>query len=144
MIGVHSPEFGFEKERANVEEAVRELKITYPVPIDSDHAIWQAFNNEYWPADYIIDAKGRIRYHHVGEGDYSQSERGIQQLLKENGAAISDSVVKPSGSGIEAPPGADEQSPETYIGYRRAERFPSPERVGRDSRKTYLRPPILH
>ena len=86
MIGVHAPEFGFEKERANVENAVRELKITYPVAIDSNHRIWQAFNNEYWPADYFIDGKGRIRYHHFGEGEYGESEHVIQQLLKENGA----------------------------------------------------------
>ena len=67
VIGVHAPEFGFEKERANVENAVRELKVTFPVPIDSNHKIWQAFSNEYWPADYFIDGKGRIRYHHFGE-----------------------------------------------------------------------------
>jgi len=66
VIGVHSPEFGFEKERANVENAVRDLKVTYPVAIDSNHTIWQTFNNEYWPADYFIDGKGRIRYHHFG------------------------------------------------------------------------------
>jgi len=70
VVGVHAPEFGFEKEPANVENAVRDLKLTYPVAIDSNHAIWQAFNNEYWPADYFIDGKGRIRYHHFGEGEY--------------------------------------------------------------------------
>ncbi len=140
VIGVHSPEFGFEKQLVNVEQAVRDLKITYPIPIDSNHVIWQALNNEYWPADYIIDAKGRIRYHHFGEGDYAQSEHVIQQLLKENGVDVNDSVVTPSGSGIEAPPGGDEQSPETYVGYRRAERFASPEKVGRDYRKTYTAP----
>src|SRR5499433_1884636 len=74
VIGIHAPEFGFEKERANVENAVRELNITFPVPIDSNHAIWRAFSNQYWPADYLIDAKGRIRYHHFGEGEYDRSE----------------------------------------------------------------------
>ncbi len=85
VIGVHAPEFGFEKERANVENAVRELKVTFPVPIDSNHRIWQAFRNEYWPADYFIDGKGRVRYHHFGEGEYDKSERVIQELLRENG-----------------------------------------------------------
>ena len=82
VIGAHTPEFGFEKERANVENAVRELQITFPVPIDSNHAIWQSFHNEYWPADYLVDANGRIRYHHFGEGDYGVSERVIQTLLQ--------------------------------------------------------------
>src|SRR5438132_1093432 len=86
VIGVHAPEFGFEKERANVENAVRELKVTFPVPIDSNHRIWQAFGNEYWPADYFIDGKGRIRYHRFGEGEYERSEHIIQELLRENGA----------------------------------------------------------
>jgi thiol-disulfide isomerase/thioredoxin len=138
VIGVHSPEFGFEKERANVEKAVHDLKITYPVPIDSDRTIWQAFNNEYWPADYFIDGKGRIRYHHFGEGQYGESERVIQELLKENGATgLDGSAVSISASGIEAPPSREVRSPETYVGYRRAERFASPGRMAQDSRKTY-------
>ena len=99
VIGVHAPEFGFEKDRANVENAVRELKIGFPVPIDSDHKIWRAFDNSYWPADYFIDAKGRIRYHHFGEGEYEKSERVIQELLRENGAKIGDDVVSSSGQG---------------------------------------------
>jgi len=86
VIGVHAPEFGFERERANVENAVRELSVAYPVAIDSNHRIWDAFNNEYWPADYFIDGKGQIRYHHFGEGDYAESEHVIQDLLKANGA----------------------------------------------------------
>ena len=145
VIGVHTPEFGFEQERANVEKAVRDFKITYPVPIDSNHAIWQAFNNEYWPADYFIDAKGRIRYHHFGEGEYDKSERVIQELLKENGATSLDgSTVSVSAAGlvagVEAPPSEDARSPETYIGYRRTERFASPERLVQDSRRTYSAP----
>src|SRR5262249_12477678 len=86
-LGVDAPEFGFEKDPVNVKNAVQGLKIGYPVPIDSNHGIWRAFRNEYWPADYFIDAKGRIRYHHFGEGEYEMSERVIQKLLKENGAA---------------------------------------------------------
>jgi thiol-disulfide isomerase/thioredoxin len=141
VIGVHAPEFGFEKERVNVERAVLDYKITYPVAIDSDHAIWEAFNNQYWPADYFIDAKGRIRYHHFGEGEYGKSEHVIQELLKESGATgLDGSTVNISADGVEAPPSENVRSPETYIGYRRAEDFASPERVVQDSRKTY-RPP---
>jgi thiol-disulfide isomerase/thioredoxin len=141
VIGVHAPEFGFEKERANVETAVRDLKLTYPVAIDSNHAIWQAFNNEYWPADYFIDGKGRIRYHHFGEGEYVESERVIQQLLKENGATdLNLNPVNLTADGVEAPPSEDVQSPETYVGYGRTERFASPGRLAQDSRKTYSVP----
>jgi len=141
VIGVHAPEFGFEQDRPNVENAVHDLKVTYPVAIDSNHTIWQAFSNEYWPADYFIDGKGRIRYHHFGEGEYVQSERVIQELLKENGATGLDrNAVGISADGAEAPPSADVQSPETYVGYGRAERFASPERFASDSRRTYSPP----
>jgi len=144
VIGVHAPEFGFEKERANVENAVRELKIGFPVAIDSNHAIWEAFNNQYWPADYLIDGHGRIRYRHFGEGDYADSEHEIQMLLRENGATgVDGSTVSITASGIEAPPGQDVQSPETYVGYRRAEGFASRERLDRDSRRTYSAPAML-
>jgi thiol-disulfide isomerase/thioredoxin len=145
VIGVHTPEFAFEKDRANVEKAVRDLKITYPVAIDSDYKIWRAFNNEYWPAHYFIDGKGRIRYHHFGEGEYDESERVIQQLLKENGVtSLSTGVIDVTGSGVEA--AADNRnvgSPETYIGYKRAENFASAEPIARDSRKTYGPQPRL-
>jgi cytochrome c biogenesis protein CcdA/thiol-disulfide isomerase/thioredoxin len=143
VIGVHTPEFAFEKERANVEKAVRDLKISYPVAIDSDYKIWQAFNNEYWPAHYFIDGKGRIRYHHFGEGQYDESERVIQQLLKENGAtSLAEGVLSVSGNGAEAAPDkGNSRSPETYIGYHRAEHFASAEPIAQDSRKAYtLRP----
>jgi thiol-disulfide isomerase/thioredoxin len=141
VIGVHAPEFGFEAERANVERAVRDLKITYPVPIDSNHRIWDSFNNEYWPADYFIDAKGRIRYHHFGEGEYAESERVIQERLKENGTTVLPEITTSiAADGIEAPPSEDIQSPETYVGYRRAAHLASPERVAQDSRRTYSSP----
>lgn len=141
VIGVHTPEFAFEKLRANVESATRDLKVTYPVPIDSNYRIWQAFNNEYWPADYFIDGNGRIRYHHFGEGTYGESERVIQELLKDNGATgVSASTVRISPQGVEAPPSDEIGSPETYIGYRRAERFASPERLAQDSRTVYQPP----
>src|SRR5689334_17135264 len=94
VIGVHAPEFGFEKDPENVKDAVSDLKVLYPIPIDSSHSIWRAFGNEYWPADYFIDAKGRVRYHHYGEGEYVKSERIIQTLLKENGSAgLDESIV---------------------------------------------------
>ena len=141
VIGVHAPEFGFEKERANVQNALHDLNITYPVAIDSNHRIWDAFNNEYWPADYFIDGNGRIRYHHFGEGDYADSEHVIQELLKANGVSgLDEGTVRISADGIEAPPSRDEKSPETYVGYREAQRFASPERVAQDSRKTYSLP----
>jgi|HubBroStandDraft_4_1064222.scaffolds.fasta_scaffold43174_3 thiol-disulfide isomerase/thioredoxin len=144
VIGVHAPEFGFEKERANVENAVRELNIVFPVAIDSNHAIWQAFHNEYWPADYLIDGQGRIRYHHFGEGDYAASERAIQTLLIENGTTgLNTNLVRVAAQGVEAAPSQDVQSPETYVGYGRAERFASPERLDQDSRRTYTLPATL-
>jgi thiol-disulfide isomerase/thioredoxin len=142
VIGAHTPEFSFEKERVNVEHALRDLKVTYPVAIDSNYRIWQAFNNEYWPALYFIDGKGRIRFHHFGEGDYGTLERVMQQLLKENGATgLEGSTVSVSADGVEAAPGSDVESPETYVGYRQAERFASPERLAHNSQKTYS-PPV--
>ncbi len=128
VIGVHTPEFAFEKSVANVKNAVADLKITYPVAIDSNYAIWRAFGNEYWPAHYFIDAEGRIRHHHFGEGDYGEFEEIIQELLKEAGEKkISSGIVSVKASGAEAASeAASVQSPETYIGYQRAENFVSP------------------
>jgi cytochrome c biogenesis protein CcdA/thiol-disulfide isomerase/thioredoxin len=145
VIGVHTPEFAFEKDRSNVEKAVRDLKITYPVAIDSNYKIWQAFHNEYWPAHYFIDGQGRIRYHHFGEGEYDQSERVIQQLLKENGAkSLADSTINVTASGAEAAPDLpDTRSPETYIGYKRAEHFASAQLFAQDTRMAYTPLPRL-
>jgi len=139
VIGVHTPEFAFEKEQSNVQRAVRDLKVSYPVAVDSDYKIWQAFNNQYWPAHYFIDGKGRIRYHHFGEGEYDESERVIQQLLKENGAtSLSAGTINVSATGVEAAPGGGNvRSPETYIGYQRAENFASAQPLAQDSRKVY-------
>ena len=142
VIGVHAPEFGFERDPANVKAAVSDLNITYPIPIDSSHSIWNSFRNEYWPADYFIDGKGRIRYHHFGEGDYATSERLIKTLLRENGATgLDESILHITAEGPGTPPSNDVQSPETYVGYARAENFASPERTTRDSRKT-CSPPL--
>jgi len=117
------------------------VNVAYPIPIDSNHSIWTNFRNEYWPADYFIDGKGRIRYHHFGEGEYEKSERVIKTLPTENGATgLDESIVHIKAEGPEAPPGNDVQSPETYIGYARAESFASPERMARESRRIYSPP----
>jgi cytochrome c biogenesis protein CcdA/thiol-disulfide isomerase/thioredoxin len=128
VIGVHAPEFAFEKNIGNVKQAVTKLKIDYPVAIDNDYAIWRAFNNEYWPADYFIDANGKIRHHFFGEGDYAESEKVIQQLLAEAGKGnLPVDMVSVSATGAEAASdAADVKSPETYIGFARSENFASP------------------
>jgi thiol-disulfide isomerase/thioredoxin len=119
VIGVHTPEFPFEKERLNVENPVSDLKISYPVAIDSNYRIWQAFNNEYWPAQYLIDGKGRIRYHHFGESAYGEFERVIQELLKDNGATgLNESTVSILADGVEAAPSPDVRSPENLFWLR--------------------------
>jgi cytochrome c biogenesis protein CcdA/thiol-disulfide isomerase/thioredoxin len=139
VIGVHAPEFAFEKNVNNVRAAIASLGITYPVAVDNDYAIWSAFNNQYWPAHYFIDAEGQIRHHHFGEGDYDESERVIQQLLAEAGkTAAPGGLVSVSASGAEAAPNMGEvQSPETYIGYERAQNFVSPGGAVQNARHIY-------
>jgi cytochrome c biogenesis protein CcdA/thiol-disulfide isomerase/thioredoxin len=145
VIGVHSPEFAFEKNIDNVRRAVRDLKIEYPVAIDNAYAIWRAFGNQYWPAHYFIDAEGRIRHHHFGEGDYEESEQVIRALLAETGKSeMAGGYVNVSATGVEAP--ADlvaVQSPETYVGYDRTENFASPGGTVRDMRHEYSTPSSL-
>jgi cytochrome c biogenesis protein CcdA/thiol-disulfide isomerase/thioredoxin len=127
VIGVHTPEFAFEKDLDNVRDAVNDLKITYPVALDNDYKIWKAFSNSYWPADYLVDANGRIRHHHFGEGKYGETEQQIQDLLKERDGQLKlTGLVSVNGTGAEAPPDSDVESPETYIGYDRADSFLSP------------------
>lgn len=144
VIGVHSPEFAFERDLSNVRAAVERLKLTFPIAVDSNHKIWNAFNNEYWPADYFVDASGNIRFHHFGEGQYDESERVIQELLAEahhQPLARGGGFVGASGSGAEAAADAGQiGSPETYIGYARGERFDSPERLRIDRTATYSAP----
>ena len=125
VIGVHAPEFAFERDINNVTKAMKDLGINYPVAIDNEFRIWRAFNNEYWPAHYFADARGRIRYHHFGEGEYAESERVIQQLLREAGAAkVADGLISAKADGVQmAPDNSEVQSPETYVGYQRAEHF---------------------
>jgi len=144
VIGVHAPEFAFERNTANVRQAVTNLKLTFPVAVDSSLNIWHAFSNEYWPADYFIDAQGQIRYHHFGEGDYARGERVIQELLAEahhQTIATGESLVRVDGSGAEAPAAMNEiGSPETYIGYQRGERFDSPQQMRTDANAHYTAP----
>jgi hypothetical protein len=105
VIGVHAPEFAFEKDADNVRRAVKQLGITYPVVLDNDYAIWQAFNNQFWPAHYFIDANGHIRAHHFGEGEYDQSEQIIRSLLSEAGQKDLPAVAaEPAAAGVQAPP----------------------------------------
>jgi cytochrome c biogenesis protein CcdA/thiol-disulfide isomerase/thioredoxin len=146
VIGVHAPEFAFEKDADNVRKAVADLKIQYPVAIDGNYAIWRAFDNQYWPAHYFIDAQGRIRHHHFGEGDYEGSEQVIQQLLAEAGRAdVSGGHISVNATGAEAAADmTDIGSPETYVGYERAENFASPGGAARDAHRTYATPASLH
>jgi cytochrome c biogenesis protein CcdA/thiol-disulfide isomerase/thioredoxin len=139
VIGVHTPEFAFERDVDNVRRAVSDLKIGYPVAIDNDYKVWRAFDNEYWPAHYFIDAEGRTRYHHFGEGDYDGSERVIQRLLAEAGnSGVPQSLVSVAASGAEAAPSeGDDKSPETYIGYNRADNFVSPGGIVEDENHLY-------
>jgi cytochrome c biogenesis protein CcdA/thiol-disulfide isomerase/thioredoxin len=142
VVGVHTPEFAFEKDQSNIAKAVRDLKISYPVAIDSNYKIWNAFHNEYWPAHYFIDAQGIIRYHHFGEGEYDKSEQVIQQLLKEkNGSLQAAGIVTICAVGAQAPSDvADVRSPETYIGYERQQNYVSPETIRRDAPSVYTIP----
>ena len=144
VIGVHTPEFAFEKNPANVEQAVRELKLTYPIAVDSDYSIWKSFHNEYWPAHYFIDATGKIRDHHFGEGDYAESEKTIQTLLKERGSSTFEAQpVQVQMNGVELQSGYDEESPETYVGYHRAKNMVLNPTLQPDVSENYLQPKSL-
>ena len=140
VIGVHSPEFAFEKRVDNVRQAIDKFQIGYPVAIDNDFKIWRSFANNYWPAHYFIDAKGQIRHTQFGEGDYEQSERVIQDLLAEAAGSkkVDAATVTLDAKGAEAAPDlAQLQSGESYIGYLRAANFISPEGVGADVARDY-------
>ncbi len=142
VIGVHTPEFDFETQTTNVQKAIDKFGITYPVALDSNHAIWNAFHNEYWPAHYFIDAKGKVRYEHFGEGEYDQSERWIQELLNEaNAKPMAATTVSVHGQGVQAAPDmSNVHSPETYIGYERTRHFASPSGIRPDAEQTYALP----
>ncbi|OAF01384.1 cytochrome C biogenesis protein [Bradyrhizobium centrolobii] len=139
VIGVHAPEFAFERNVDNVKNAIATLKIGYPVAIDNDYKIWRSFENQYWPAHYFIDANGKVRHHHFGEGEYAESERVIQALLAEAGNKnVPSDIVAVKASGAEAASdNADVKSPETYVGYERSENFVSPGGVVKDESHVY-------
>ncbi len=146
VIGVHAPEFAFERNLPNVQRAVKDLKVTYPVAIDNDFAIWRGFNNKYWPAHYFIDAQGRIRAHHFGEGNYAQSEQIIRQLLREAGNTLpgDDAPVAMTLDGVARQADMDNlKSPETYLGHARAENFASPGGQRQDQPADYTVPATL-
>jgi len=149
VIGVHAPEFAFERDVRNVQRAVEDLGVTWPVALDNDFAIWRRFDNRYWPAHYFIDAQGRIRAHHFGEGDYEDAERIIRQLLREAGNALPGDAA-PAMMMAAAPGGVEREadmgnlrSPETYIGHARAENFVSPGGLRADRAFDYTVPATL-
>jgi thiol-disulfide isomerase/thioredoxin len=145
VIGVHAPEFAFEKNVDNVRRAAKDMRVEYPIAIDNDHAIWRALKNEYWPALYFVDAQGRIRHHHFGEGEYEQSERVIQKLLAEAGiGGIGPELVSVNARGAEAAADwGNLKSPENYLGYERTENFASPGGAVLDKRRVYAAPAQL-
>jgi len=145
VVGVHAPEFAFERDLGNVKKAVSDLGITYPVAVDNQYAIWRAFRNQYWPAHYVIDAQGRLRHHHFGEGDEAGTERVLQQLLREAGSAqVPGGLTEVAAQGVQqAADMAAVRSPETYLGYERAENFVSTPKARHDEAAAYAAPARL-
>jgi thiol-disulfide isomerase/thioredoxin len=145
VINVQTPEFEFEKNVDNVKWASKEMRVTYPTAVDNDFAIWNAFNNQYWPALYIVDAKGRIRHHQFGEGGYEESEKIIRQLLAEAGkGAVGAELATTDARGPEvAADWSDLRSPESYVGYARGENFASQGGVASDKSRVYAIPEQL-
>jgi thiol-disulfide isomerase/thioredoxin len=145
VIGVHAPEFAFEKNIENVRWAVKDMRVVHPVAVDNEHVIWRAFRNQYWPALYFIDAQGRVRHYHFGEGAYEQSEMVIQRLLMEAGAdGIGDELVSVDPRGLEvAADWATLKSPESYLGHAQAGRFASPGGAIADKPQVYTVPARL-
>jgi thiol-disulfide isomerase/thioredoxin len=142
VLGVHTPEFSFERDVDNIRREVTGRRITYPVAIDSEYRVWEAFANHYWPALYFVDATGRIRHHRFGEGDYMQSEMVIRRLLGENGVdPVGPPFVSVDGDGLEAAADWDDLATgETYLGYYRTDGFASPEALAPDARRAYSAP----
>ncbi|MEK7533442.1 MAG: cytochrome c biogenesis protein DipZ [Patescibacteria group bacterium] len=137
IVGVHTPEFEFEKNPDNVAKALKDFGLTYPVMQDNDYATWQAYANHYWPAKYLVDAKGKIRYTHFGEGDYDETESMIQSLLSETGATVNDPIVNPAYQ-------VQTRTPETYVGYERMAGLASTERVQPDNTMVFSAPKNLN
>jgi hypothetical protein len=145
VIGAHSPEFGFEHDVEKVQTALRSMGVDFPIAVDSDFAVWRAFDNAYWPALYFADAEGRIRHHHFGEEDYERSERVIQQLIADAGRdGFGEGLVSVEPDGVElAADWKTLESPETYVGYARASGFASPGGLVRDRSHVYEEPSQL-
>jgi thiol-disulfide isomerase/thioredoxin len=145
VVGVHAPEFAFEKDLDNVRRMAKVLKVSYPIAIDSEHALWHAFHNQYWPALYLVDAQGQIRHHHFGEGEYERSEMIVRQLLSDAGMGrIASEPVSVNAGGLGAPADwGSLKSPENYVGYERTANFASPGGVVRDKRRGYTLPASL-
>jgi hypothetical protein len=142
VLGVHTPEFGFEHDLDNVRRAVKDLGVDYPVAVDSDYAIWDAFSNQYWPAFYFVDAQGQIRHHRFGEGGYEQSEMILQQLLTEAGSGGTDQeLTSVDARGVEAAADWDSlRSPENYLGYERTDNFAASNGAVLDAPHVYAIP----
>ena len=144
VVGVQTPEFDFEGNLDNVRRAIKDMDVRYPLAVDNDYAVWRAFDNHYWPALYFVDAQGRIRHHHFGEGEYEASEMVLQMLLREAGVDVEQGLVRVEPDGVEAAADwASLGSPETYVGYGRATGFASPGGVVPDERHAYTAPPHL-
>jgi thiol-disulfide isomerase/thioredoxin len=145
VIGVHTPEFPFEREVDNVRWAAEDMRVEYPIALDSDYGVWRAFDNHYWPAVYIVDTEGRIRHHQFGEGGYEECETIIQQLLREAGRdGVGDGFVAVADDGFEAQADwATLESPETYLGYEQAQNFASPGGAALDETRSYVAPDRL-
>jgi thiol-disulfide isomerase/thioredoxin len=145
VVGVHTPEFPFEQDVENIREAAKQMRVEYPIAIDSDYAVWRAFNNRYWPAVYIADAQGQIRHHQFGEGGYAECERAIQQLLRDAGREdVPDDLVTVPDEGFEAQADwANLESPESYLGYEQAQNFASAAEAELNNAHTYVAPDSL-
>jgi thiol-disulfide isomerase/thioredoxin len=145
VVGVHTPEFPFEQDEDNVREAVKEMRVEYPVALDPDYAVWRAFDNNYWPAVYIADAEGRIRHTHFGEGGYEECERVVQTLLRDAGRdGVPDDLVSVDPVGFEVQADWSHlESPETYLGYQQAQNFTSADGSEFDEPFTFAVPDSL-
>jgi hypothetical protein len=144
VIGVQTPEFRFEEDLDGVRAALTAMDVRYPVAVDNHYAVWQAFDNHYWPALYFADGQGQIRHHRFGEGDYQESERVLQMLLAETGVEVDAALARPEPQGIEQPADWDDlRSAENYVGYGRTQGFASPGGVRRDERHRYTAPSSL-
>jgi thiol-disulfide isomerase/thioredoxin len=144
VLGVHTPEFSFEEDLANVRRSVNQMRIDYPIAIDNQRAIWRGFANHYWPALYFVDAAGRLRHHHFGEGNYEETEERIRQLLTDAGSRLDGELARVETQGFEL--GAEWgslKSPETYVGSQKAENFASPGGPTRNARQSYHVPARL-